>query len=120
MTDIKEKLKELDSHIKLSQYGSQIDFNYLYKLFNELLYDYIIIKKDTLKYRLEIKESTENWTLLPSMAKTVLTCELPLKVSSSVYDKYLEIGPDVRKKILDEMKEELLEKFCNYLENKCD
>lgn len=120
MTDIKEKIKELDNHINLAQYGSQIDFNFLYNLFKELLYDYVIIRKDTLKYRLEVKESTENWTLDPSMTQTVLTCELPLKVRASVYDKFLEINLDERKKCLDEMKEELLEKFCNYLENKCD
>ena len=54
------------------------------------------------------------------MAQTVLTCELPLKTRVAVYDTFLGIDSDIRKKTLDEMKKELLQGFCDYLENKCD
>ena len=45
MTDIKEKLNELDRHIKLSQYGYQIDFNYLYKLLDNVDEMFRVIQK---------------------------------------------------------------------------
>ena len=120
MTDIKLKLKDLHQHILTSEYASQINLNFISNVLRELLNDYVIIKKDTLKYRLKVEETTENWTLDPRRTQTVLTCELPLKTRSAVYDTFLGLDPDIRKKALDEMKEELLQGFCDYLENKCD
>lgn len=120
MTNIKLKLNDLRRHILTSEYTSQIDLNLIYNVLGELLNDYIIIKKDTFKYKLKVKEATENWTLDPSMPQTVFTCELPLKAIIAVYDTILRIDPNARKKILDEMKKRLLQEFCDYLENKCD